>query len=74
MKTTRKIAANGLGQFFVHTYYYDGSVGEDGPFATGEEAAGEIARQEREDTEGWDARAEYEASRGPEFPRGEFAF
>jgi len=74
MQVTYKIAANGLKQFFVHAHYYDGSVGEHGPFASGEAAAAEIKSMEREEAEWEAAAAEYEAARGPEFPRGEFPF
>jgi hypothetical protein len=36
---TLKLAANGLGQFFVHIYCADYSVCAEGPFASYEEAA-----------------------------------
>ena len=74
MQVNRNIGFNGNGQFFVISRYSDGSVGEDGPFASGEAAAAEIFRQEREQIEWDDARAEYEAAQGPEFPYGEFPF
>jgi len=35
---TLKLAANGLGEFFVHIYCADYSVCSEGPFASGEEA------------------------------------
>ena len=35
---TLKLAANGLGEFFVHIYCADYSVCAEGPFASGEAA------------------------------------
>jgi hypothetical protein len=37
---TLKLAANKLGQFFVHIYCADGTVCAEGPFQAGEEAVG----------------------------------
>ena len=74
MQVTRNLGHNGNGQVFVLCYWYDGSVSQDGPFATGEAASAEIFRQEREDREWADAQADAEAARGPEFPYGEFPF
>lgn len=48
---TLKLAANGLGEFFVHIYCVDGSVCSEGPFATGEEAS--KALQDIEDGSYW---------------------
>lgn len=74
MQVARNIGFNGNGQFFVLSRYYDGSVGQDGPFASVAAAAAEISRQEQEDRELDDAQAEAELARGPEFPNGEFPF
>lgn len=71
---TYKMAANACGEFFVHMYWYDGSVSEVGPFGSGISAAAEIRRQKEIDRENAEADAAYEASFGPEFPRGEFPF
>ena len=49
--TTRTIAMNGNKEFFVITRFADCSIGEAGPFATGEAAAAEIMAQEKFDAE-----------------------
>lgn len=61
MTTTRTIAMNGNKEFSVITRFADGSIGQAGPFATGEQAAAEIMLQEKFDAEcdeidslGWD--------------------
>ena len=74
MQVTRTIGFNGLGEFFVISRFWDGSVGQTGPFARGELAVAEIKKQEKEDEEWADAQAEAEMARGPEFPNGEFPF
>lgn len=55
--TKRNLAFNGLGQFFIHTYYSDGSVDSMGPFATGEEAVAELDILVRMDAEEEEAEA-----------------
>jgi len=47
MIITRNIGMNGHGQFFVITRFPDGSAHQCGPFATGEQAAAELARREQ---------------------------